>query len=314
MRLFVFLLVAGWFSPSPAAKPSARFDFESSLGGSVGECAVVRCLIFRGVFLSDTPQSGRQVSVRVSEWLFGKTGSAGEVVDLPFAAPDGMAAKDGVPLYLVWNGVSVSKNAPVTVILPLDRIGFRNGGEPLAVVTEDSAAKVVAYLAAEAARVKATPDYLSTVVASLRGTANPALGGLAVEALLYGSWVKDFDLLTGLLSDLVGNPSVSPQHWAIVTVRMGTFYQQVSAVGKDAIIRRFIDLGRAVDPDAAVAGIQGLCQLSEGGLDLAAILPSSDQARLVEEYRTLLREKKVSRNRVFEAALGSGGEVPGVRH
>ncbi len=62
-------------------------------------------MIFRGVFLSDAPQSGGHVSVRVSEWLFGKT--------------------------------------LVTVIFPLERIGFRAAGEPMALITDDSAARIV---------------------------------------------------------------------------------------------------------------------------------------------------------------------------
>src|SRR6266702_4260763 len=80
-----------------------------SLGRLVGYCLVANCRIFRGSLLTDSPNRGQRVKVRVEEGIFGAEDGA-ETIDLPYADPKEIVKSyDGLhEAWRVGGGVSFS--------------------------------------------------------------------------------------------------------------------------------------------------------------------------------------------------------------
>jgi hypothetical protein len=88
-------------------------DFD--LGTLAGACLVVRCQVFRGTMLTDSPRSGEPVAIRVTEWLFGER-STNDTVLVPYE--DMKASQDKLGgTGMTWWRAHTSPREPITVLM-----------------------------------------------------------------------------------------------------------------------------------------------------------------------------------------------------
>jgi len=122
-------------SPGDAARDYA-------LGRTVGECLTARCQVFSGLLLTEAPVSGEPVKVKIVEQLFGPPVRL-EIIEVPYADPNDVR-RSGISPNRAWRGgVVFSKNAPVMVVLALERIADAQPGEPVPVATDGHRSAII---------------------------------------------------------------------------------------------------------------------------------------------------------------------------
>lgn len=303
MRLIVLLVTVFLSSQcsAMATEPVGPDLRDYSMGYIVGECLAVKCQVFRGYPLADSPKSGDAVSIRVVDWLFGPRSASGTVAVLFEDQSRNGALNDPAR---AWANVAISTHRPVTVVFGLDHGLGGNPNEPVLVTSGDREAEIVGFLAAEATRLLNTPDLIPDAVASLSRSPNPALAGFLVPYLRSLKSIKQPGLPSQMLLQMAGNPGVPAEGWEDICFWARMTSGGLGPEGPEILVRRFIELAQQQDSRAALTGLNELAAFAQNGHFLDHPMPPAAMGKLADTYRRLVAARKMNRNEPLEAVLG----------
>lgn len=275
-----------------------------SLGAGVGYCVVAKCQVFQGLLLTDPPKSGEPVTVRVTRVLFGPPITL-ENVRVPYEDFDHAHGGDGGgALAAAWMKVKMLGNTPVTVVLGLERGFAVLPGEPVVVTSDERDSETIRSVAEEASRLEDSPDLISTDVASLSRSPNPALAGYLFVSLVFSNPSMQRDLRSSLLSQVLVSPSVPDERLQEIVGWLQSGYPSLSPTGRSALVRRLVDLGQQSNAEAAKAAYYGLVQIAKWDDTVATLVSPAALGGLRSAYRTMVSKGRIPRNPELETALG----------
>src|SRR5208337_3441574 len=151
----------------PGEQAQSRQVQDYVFGRTVGECLVSKCAVFTGRLLTSSPRSGEPVAVQVDVVLWGQTHHAGNVVQLPYEAAGDVSKAPESDLARAWQGVSLVRNSPVTVVLAPERIGTVSAGTPAVVTDSARESEAIRILAEQARQLETSPASISGAVSNL---------------------------------------------------------------------------------------------------------------------------------------------------
>ncbi len=272
------------------------------LGRTVGECLISGCQVFRGFLLTESPAPGEPAKVEVTEQLFGPPLKA-DIVGVPFADPNDVR-KSGTSPNRAWRGgAALSRNAPLTVVLALERIGDVKPGDPVRVVSDGRRSAIIRSFSLEAARLDASPESIADSVASLSREPNPALSGYLFARLTRLETVRRPELECTFLMQMIANPGVPSEAWSDIAEQLVLNYHRLSPGGRLGVVRRFAELGQSHNIRTAVLGFNGLARIGSFDGSLRALLGPAVVGGLTDSYRMLVRKGDMPRNRDLEDGL-----------
>ena len=278
-----------------------------ALGRVIGHCIVTRCQIVRGTLRTDTPIPGRPVLVHLEEQIAGPPVS-GDTMELPYVDPrEHLKSIDY--LHEAWGiggGVQFLYGAPVLAVVALAPESANTAANyhgPLIVTSNQDILETTRSLTQAAARLEAFPDGISDAVASLSRKVDRSLAGFLFSYLTERVTVKNPDLETALLGQMIGSPSVTPLVFNEIVAHIGLNYYRSSPSARAAIVRRFVDLADGRDDKAAEAGLRGLGQISHFRNEIMPMLPPATAARISSTYRRLLQSRRMPRDPELEKLL-----------
>jgi len=202
-----------------------------------------------------------------------------------------------------WKGVSLAPDAPLTVILAVQRVGAVQAGSPVFVTSDEHKTEVVRSLSEKAVQLEHSPALISDLVASLPRETNLALAGYLF--ILTGHVaLRNPELASSLFETMIGSPGVPPETWGEIAGFMVLDYYRLSESGKGAVVKRFTDLAQQSDSSAVRAGFRGLNKIASFDHSVSARIPPASLGGLVNAYRDLVKSGSLARNAPLETELG----------
>jgi len=275
-------------------------------GETVCSCLLGKCAVFRGALLTDSPRSGSLVEVSVGEGMHGMP-QGGRPVSVPYSSEINPKEPVESPGY-AWRGAALEKNAPLTVVLALSRVGPVPAGSPLLVTGDERTSGVIRDLTREADRLEASPQSISDSVASLSRRVNPALAGFLYHYLLYRVSSQQLDLASSLLGRMIGNPGVPRSKWQWLAGVIVSCDVSLSDQGRASEIGRFVELSQDADSTTAAAGLYALSRLAGFHPELMSYLTPAVISAVANSYRSLVSRGAIPHSSPLESALGIKGE------
>jgi len=291
-------------SAVPARAPS-QAEQDYIIGSRVGRCLVLQCQVFRGSFKANAGPPGDSVTVRVEELISGPSPKTGEI-SIPYAQfQEGNSGDGGQPLAMAWASVKVAHNTSVTIVLALESGWGVRAGLPVFITSNEKEIGTIRSLVEESSRLEHSPMQVSSSVASLSRTPNPALAGYLAVYLTWSKALSNREFSADLLSQIFGNPSV-PDAAAddLVFSLLGKYHGLPAESGvRGTIVRRLTQVGQQPGRHAAVSAIQGLARLV-GSDESVRTMPSETALEgLANNYRGLVKRGSIPRNPTFETGL-----------
>ena len=305
--LFLSVIVlAGQFLSAQVPDP---LNFYS--GRTFGQCLVVKCRVFIGSLLGDTPPiEGEVVQIKATEELFGPGG--GEIVNLTFADPKKLrkAYDPRTQAWKIGGGISYSGNKSVIVALALEPTFGLDEGEPLIVSSNEDVANIGRHLAIEAKRMERFPEGIAGAGASLSSKIDGPMAGYLYVYLQRRQGFIDPEAETSLLSQMIDSPSVPTIAWQDIGVSMMLNYSHLSTGGRGSLVSRFVDLALKPDVQAAAVGFRGLGHISTHlPEEVSAMVDPAMRSKLAVAYRVGLLNRKVSGDKALDTLLGVKSEL-----
>jgi len=203
-----------------------------------------------------------------------------------------------------WNGVSLVRGVPLTVVLALERIGATKGGEAVLVTSDSRTSDLIRSLAFDAVRLERDPGEVSEAVASLSRDPRPGMAGFLYVYLTEREAIKNPALCTRLLGQMIGNPSVPPLTWNLYSAAIVLNFHRLSTSDRAAVIERFAELAQQADPRAAGSGLRGLAAISAFDDSVRSMIPAPALSKIAASYRSLVASGSFSPDESLERALG----------
>jgi hypothetical protein len=174
------------------------------------------------------------------------------------------------------------------------------------VTSNEREAEIIRSLAEEASRLEASPDLISTDVASLSSSPNPALAGYLFANFIFSKTMQR-ELRFSLLSQMVGSPSVPAERWQEIVgwLKAG---QPLSAEARSKVARRLVELGQQSNVETATAAYDGLVKMASWDDSVTTLVSPSALEGLRKSYRTMVNRGRVPRNPQLETVLGIKAE------
>lgn len=284
------------------SQPPRTVEQDYRLGGAIGSCLVVKCQVFSGYILSDSPKSGEAVLVQAQEVLQGGP-LASETVSLSWELRHTNGEPFGAPLD-AWRNVRMSRGTPVMVLIALERGFGVTPGEPVLVTDTQREMEVIRGLVEKARAFESSPSAITAAVASLNHTPDPALAAYLYTFVLTSKAFTDQELHTQVLSQLVGCSSVPSDRWAELARWSILGYYALSPSAREAVVRRFTHLAQQTNVQAAAASFAGLAKIATIDDTMRTFLSPAALTGLANAYGDLQKTKKLSRLPALEIALG----------
>lgn len=268
------------------------------LGNDVGECVVMKCQVFRGHLVTDSPKSGQLVTIKVDEVFFGLAAGQ-DVVRIPYSKENWVKAPSESPGY-AWRKVTLAGSENLTIVQALDRLRAVEAGAPVFVTEEEGEVAIIRRLTEQAHQLEKSPDAISTAVSSIY---DPATAGF-LDAQVRHLALKDPELAAVLFQQMIGNPNVPAPAWNQIANYMILDYYRLSESGKGSVVTRFTELAQEPDLRTGALGFTGLARLATSNRDIPTLIPSAVQARLAQSYRALVAKGSMRRDPSLEMELG----------
>lgn len=254
--LIALLSTALAAQPTPADKDRHAQELRDfGLGARAGSCLVVKCQVFRGVMLTDSPRSGEPVAIRVTEWLFGDR-STNDTVLVPYDTNLAEFGRGGT--VRAWWRAHMSPREPITVLMAQESGFDVHAGEPALITFGEREADLIRSVTDEALRLKRTPELLSADVTSVSSRSSPALAGYLLRYVIFSKDTRPLGLSAQLLLQMLGSPAIPAERWSLIPLHLIAYSGSLPPEQRPAVVLRFVELAGQEDDNAARAGFLGL--------------------------------------------------------
>jgi hypothetical protein len=307
MKIITFVLFGigmshqlGMAEPQKQPKPQSHESEDYELGSALGSCLAVKCQVFRGAILSDSPKSGEPIMISVEEGLIGVPGDT-KTISIPFEIAHG-AGDNGSLINAVWARAKISKSSAVTVVLALEKVSGFPGLQAL-VTSGERDTGIIRTLVAEEQRLQDSPDQVYSLLASLSGTPNPAMAGF-LRPHVTGSRKLSIEQKSSLFLELF--PSLKGDDLGFFSSLVVSYnYPHLPPSSQVAMIQRLAELAQQPDPELSMAALRGLIQIGKYDHSALMTIPAASLAGLESLYRASVQKKSIPREPSFEAELGT---------
>jgi hypothetical protein len=305
MKIITLILVGaglsnqlGMAEPQKQPKPQSHESEDYFLGSVVGQCLAVKCQVFSGVILTDSPKSGEPIMASVDESLIGVTGET-KTISIPFEIAHG---GDNCSLIdAVWARAKISKSSAVTVVLALEKVSGYPALQALA-TSDERDAGIIRTLVQEEQRLRSSPDQVYSLVASLSGTPNPALAGFLCPHVTRAQKLS-VEQKSSLFLELF--PSLKGFDLSFFgSLVVAGYYPHLSPSSQVAMVQRLAELAQRPDPELSMAALDGLIRIGKSDHSALTTIPPASLSGVESLYRALVQKKSIPQEPSFEAELG----------
>jgi len=226
------------------------------------------------------------------------------MVQLPYEAAGEVSKAPESDLARAWQGVSLVRNTPVTVVLALERIGTIAAGTP-AVVTESAReSEAIRTLAEQAHQLETSPASISGAVSNLAAVNNPSLAAYLHVYLTKHETVNNPDLAVRLLGQMIGMSSIPAAAYPDIADDIVLDYHRLTPASHAAVIGRFTELARTTNAQVAGPAFRGLGKIAAFDDSAGSFVAPGAREELGAAYNALVKDGTISRNNTLEQQLG----------
>jgi hypothetical protein len=289
-------------------------------GQRLGECLVRGCVVFMGVVKSvGDPKQGpgerdpqramttRTVDMEVSESLFG-TPKGGSVRLLYAARPE--KTKTALGPWVPWQTATVAAGRELLVARWTEdapRATWMGKPEDVALVVSDETRFGAIRNAITAHhRFERTPSEVETIPRLIRSRQDNLFTGYALAYLMEGETPRDVDKAATVLSQLIGDESVSQAGRVDIGNWLASTYYRLDNNVRQTVTGALVDAASADRATVAFPAVSALIRLAD--LQTLNLPPFESDARLrkvAENYRAFLAQNKAQQpSPELESRLG----------